>query len=287
MKILIVDDSEVDRRMLEILIHRLATSHEVFAARNISEMYALLNCGGTGLLLLDISFSKDGQGDSEGLNAIYTIVEHYRPVPFAFVTGHYVAKLKEFHSRSLGVTKQILGYLDKQDYKSVDIESVIEKALAFLADFQKSDGDSKAYLELMEEELEKRSQRMKQELSDSVEKALLYQKAYSGHDWRSRIEAEQAITGRCNDNALHIAIEIEKCINRLYRGPRSEITMFGKLDYLQKTDRLASAIAAQVRKIWNVRNRIAHASGSASLNDATGLLSCCEALQGKLGGSRH
>ena len=135
MKALIVDDSPQDRKILRRIIKKEYSDCEVLEAGNISEMYSKLSMS-CDLLFQDIALSSSHEPDSEGLMALYDVIESYPGLPVAIVTGHFYDKVREFHGGFLGRTNQIIGFLDKLKYSSEDVIDVILKAEEFTARYK-------------------------------------------------------------------------------------------------------------------------------------------------------
>ncbi|MFC1580086.1 hypothetical protein ACFL4N_04170 [Thermodesulfobacteriota bacterium] len=296
MKALIVDDSPQDRKVLRRIIRKEYSECEVLEAPNISEMYSKLSMS-CDLLFQDIALSSSNEPDSEGLMALYDVIESYPGVAIAIVTGHFYDKVREFHGGFLGRTNQIIGFLDKLQYTNDDVIEVILKAEEFNSKYresiEKEKGDESAIEELVDEKVEaikkklmiEQEERVGRKVSESIqsreEKATLIRKAISGDDWASRIEAECQVDGRyCTANALLVWREIEKLVNNLFYGSNDQCrTFYEKFQWVQKNLDMSTDSYELVNRARMIRNKIQHDGREAKKSEAHEILKAYTVLR--------
>jgi cell fate (sporulation/competence/biofilm development) regulator YlbF (YheA/YmcA/DUF963 family) len=270
---------------------------EVLEAGNISEMYSKLSMS-CDLLFQDIALSSSHEPDSDGLMALYDVIESYPGLPIAIVTGHFYDKLREFHGGFLGRTNQIIGFLDKLKYSSEDVIDVILKAEEFTARYKEraeQEKRHKATIEqlvearvesikkkMMSEEEERVGRKVRESLKSLEERESLYRKAISGDDWISRIEAEYQLDGTyCTANALLLWREIEKQLKNLFRGSNDQCpTPYAKFQWIKKNVQINDDSSQLVNRARKIRNEIQHNGRNAKKSDAYEILKAYSVLRG-------
>lgn len=279
-KVLIVDDSELDRKSFRKTFCRIIPDVQILEAPNIGKMYNMLGPD-VDLLVQDISLNEHSKSDSSGLNALYDVAEYYPGIPFAILTGHYYEKVKEFHSGFLVTTKNFAGYYDKSDFSKNDVEK-----MALLADDKKTAFLSEQEVQNRLNDLQKRGEQLEMQLrqrekeDSAVGQAGLYQQAFMGKDLAQCIVAEGKVTGgNANYSAYRICNEIEKVVKKLVVGsPVEKLAFFQKVQYIQETKSLTDDIFYSVNDAWVQRNALIHdqkcitVRGAMKLFDVYGLL---------------
>ena len=93
MKVLIVDDSKSDRKHLRKNIRREFPDFEIHEAKDISEMYSKISvfCD---FLFQDIALTNSDNPDSEGLIALYDVIDSFPELPITIITGHFSDKVR-------------------------------------------------------------------------------------------------------------------------------------------------------------------------------------------------
>lgn len=273
-KILIVDDSELDRKSIRKVFAKVTPNAEISEAPNIGVMYHLLGPD-VDLLVQDISFEKNSEPDSTGLNALYDVVEYYSGLPIVIITGHYFDKVKEFHSGYLWRKNNIIGYHDKSTFSKLDAENIVKLATEIKKDRLASE-EVKERLEFLEargRELEDQLKLRKVE-DEVVAQASLYQRAFTGHNLSECIEAEAKITGgNANYSAFRICREIELQVKQLVKNTSAENqTFFQKVAFIRKVHGMSIELFNSIHEAWSIRNGLIHDQKSTSVKGAHKLL---------------
>lgn len=287
MKVLIVDDVEADRKMLRQTISRNHKGCEFIEAKDIDEMYSGLSHS-PHILFQDVSLVDTDGHDSQGMTAMFDVIDSHPEIPIVIITGYYLEKIREFTSEFLGKTTQIIDFLDKMNYNEGDIKRIFVKAKDYKETIVKDIKNKLSAEELLNEILENEKQRVNEQLKKvggDIEKASeadrLYKEAFSGDDWISRIKAEFEITGSSNTNAVLICIQIEKLIKEKYlpQDNKKKITFYDKLDWLCKQYRFTENERNQINNAWQYRNMIIHSSKKANKDIGLKLARCLDTIK--------
>ena len=103
------------------------------------------------MLFQDISFQESKEDpNSDGLNALYDVVQYFPRLQIAIFTGYWEDKVREFHDGFLG-KDQIVGFLDKGTYNNDDLSLVFKKAGDNIRLYDEREGEFQAAVELLEE----------------------------------------------------------------------------------------------------------------------------------------
>jgi FixJ family two-component response regulator len=290
MKILINDDSILDRKSLRKIIERISTEYEIVETSNLDDFYhELYQVSPCQLLFQDISLKGDKKSpDSEGLNVLYDITNDFPDLPVVIVTGHYYEKVREFHDVSLCRTLQFIDYLDKGTYGENEILSVFNKAEHFHQEFKKNCSTKRATEELLHEiaqheenSIRRKVNKQAQNVVGDLENELLYRNAFSGDNWKERVKAEFRVTGNtCNSNAADLCIRIETGVLNAFHGKKEDCSHFkAKTGWLRDNHKISTKECGIIDKAWSLRNQILHGKKQANLEDALLLANTYEILQ--------
>jgi len=266
MRFLIVDDDEGDRASLARGVRKICPEVIVAEASNVKEMYGglALPCD---LLFQDVALNPQEETvDSEGLHALYDVVESYPSLPIVVVTGHFQAKAAEILSGGIAKRKCLVDYLDKGTFGKADLIRAIERAAEYRAWRQ----EEEAKEDFVEEVFAEAYAEAEKHYSDEVKASKAYLEAFSGDDWVVRAEAEARLShsGHVNGNALMLCPLIERIVKTKCMAPREEATTFdARLRWLASHHELGSAEQGLVMRAWRVRNKLVHAEKSAYIQD--------------------
>jgi hypothetical protein len=284
MEVLIVDDSQHDRKVLRQMIRRNFPEYNVQEAKDISEMYSKI-CYCCDFLFQDIALTSSEEPDSEGLIALYDVIDSFPELPITIITGHFSDKVREFHKGFLGKTRQVIDFLDKLVYGSEDIIRVFMKAADFKVEVEKEKKEKLEVEELLEDMLNNEEERIQLKIEALREQSPandnIYERAFSGNDWACRIDAESEITSEdCNQSALLLCIEIERLIKILFQGRKEESpTFYKKAFWIREKHGLDEGKFKSIINANSVRNGIVHARTRATKSEALALADCLRILQ--------
>ncbi len=282
-RVVIVDDSDLDRASLRGALKKLLSDTEVAEAATVSEMYGCLSrpCE---LLFQDVSLEpRDGVIDSTGLAAIYDVIDTYPDVPIVIVTGHVIEKADELIQGALDC-RAVVGFLNKDTYSSDDVRDAVEKARAFsqrrVEETEKPDFVDEVFAE-EERRFEEHKRRWEEERALDSERALLSQKAMTGDDWPERARAEAKLCGGdCSLNAMALGRLIDARVKHLYGGDLTERPSFyEKLCWIEDRHGLSSSNFREIWDSWKRRNEVVHASRRAEVRDAAQLAATLSLLE--------
>lgn len=274
-KILIVDDSELDRRSIKKVFLKTAPNAKICEAPNIGTMYHLLGPD-VDLLIQDISFVENEEQDSSGLNALYDVMEFYSGLPIVIITGHFFDKVKEFQATNLWRKSKFLGYYDKLTLSNGDAERIVKDAIEAKKARSVSEEIQQRldYLENRGRELESQLEFSKNKEKSLFEQTSNYKRAFTGHDLLMCIEAEAKITGgNANYSAFRVCKEIELEVKRRVKNSAAEYeTFFQKIQHIRTVYGMSQELFNSIQSAWSKRNALVHEQGNITKESAKNLL---------------
>ena len=282
MKILIVDDSKIDRKTLRKVVSIQFPECIVKEASNLDELKNYLLRGDHyDLLFQDISF-RDGEEnpDSDGLDALYDVVNDFPRLPIVIFTGYYLDKVQEFHDGFLG-RAQIVGYLDKGTYNANSVSLAFKKAEEYIRLYDAKEGEFLAAVELLEEQSANEADRIEEKVNEEIgdikkqaERAHFFSESFNGDNWKVRIEAEKKIMkGICTYNAMRLCIEIEKYLGFAFKGCKIKYDKYlDKVYWLFEHEKIISGEYDLIKRSYFLRNKIFHDGKKALPEDGRLLL---------------
>lgn len=253
MRVIVVDDSPLDREMICETLKEIDEAISVSEAENIEIMFKRLKkpCD---LLLLDISLDISDPTNSAGLDALHELMGEYPDVPIAIVTGHFEDKVREFLSY-LGTSKQLIDYIDKSLLNEERLHQSIEKAVTY----RKAYRDSRAV----------------------EDRSTYYFQAFTGENWKERVTAEAWIAedGSCNINGMLIWIAIEDSVRRLsnsFSGEKASVSSL--ITYLKQSRKIDASLADKLFRSKFIRDHFVHHRQSICKTDAQFMTDCLDEL---------
>jgi len=280
-RILIVDDSKLDRKSLKRLLRKERPETELAEADSVQGLYAGL-AQPCDLLFQDISLGGDGgassgaaaaaEPDSKGLNAIYDVVDSYPDLPIVVYTGYFMEKAHEIMQGVLDC-KAVIGFLDKSRYGRMELAEVLAKAAAFRKESAERVGQEQFADEVFQE-AEKRAEeeinRLKGDMQKQAAEDALYKRAFDGDDWLDRCRTEAELSGgHCLGNVMQVAREMEKVMkNLLGVRSRERAPFHEKLTWVQDDTGLDEGSFQLIMSAWSLRNAVIHANRRPVVADA-------------------
>jgi len=259
-RILVVDDSDYDRKSIRKTIFKANNNIEVIEANSLGSMYKYLD-GTIDMLIQDISLDSSNPMDSSGLNALYDVIENYPMLPIVILTGHYHDKVKEYHSGYIRKSGHIIDYVAKSDYDVKLICDIIDEANIFIEKATKRFEESKTIDEMLNDlaALEKHNNELITKANE-VDKLKLYCIAYSKDISFDSISAEAILTGGYSHfNAVRLCIDIEKALKR-YTIHLEESNFSNRLNDLSLRYLDVYNNYKKISSSWRIRNLIVHES---------------------------
>ena len=229
---------------------------------------------------MDISFSGNHEPDDDGLYALLEIVNSYPGLPVCIVTGHFKEKLPKFIQQFLGKTLQVVNFLDKANYSDKNLKTTLSMAQEYQSSFKKNIAEKRALDDLLLETAESAKQKIVAslfcEFHDRLTHADMVNKAFTGNDWASRIEAENQLTnGVCNVNAVLLCIEMDRLIQKLCPTESGSFANYHqRLDYIANQLKIGWLDKGLLHEAWSTQNKIVHAEMMADREDAHQLMRC-------------
>jgi hypothetical protein len=279
MNILIADDRQLDRTALKDSVTEIFPDCAIWEVASTKQLFSDLT-ESWDLLFLDISFSGNHEPDDDGLYALLEIVNSYPALPVCIVTGHYKEKLPKFIQKFLGKTLQVVNFLDKANYSDNDLKTTVSMAQEYQSSFKKNIAEKRALDDLLLETAESAKQKIVasvfSEFHDRLTHADMVNKAFTGNDWASRIEAENQLTnGVCNVNAVLLCIEMDRLIQELCPNESGIFANYNqRRDYIANQFKIGWLDKGLMREAWSTRNKIVHAEIVADREDAHQLMRC-------------
>lgn len=259
MRVLIVDDSPLDREMIRETVREIDDAISVSEAEDIETMFKRLKkpCD---LLLLDISLDNADTTNSAGLHALHDLIGDYPDVPIAIVTGHFEDKVREFLSY-LGTSKQLIDYIDKAVLDEDRLNQTIQKAIEYRTEYRSSKYDD--------------------------DRSKYFFEAFTGDNWRQRVVAESWIpdsNGACNINGMLVWIATEDFIRNKTQTLRDDkINISVLISRLKDMKVLDFQTANNIFKAKFARDSFIHHKQDISKTDALLMCDCYETLSAREG----
>lgn len=153
MKVAIIDDEEVDHRMLESMLKREfpeSECHHYYGDRNPCEELEAIQ---PDIIFQDISISGDNIApNSEGLKLLKDYSVLLPEIPVVIISGHVIQKISEIISEHLGRDPQLVHILDKASYTGEDLRQAVSKGREFREREKRRNLELAEYRELLLEQ---------------------------------------------------------------------------------------------------------------------------------------